>query len=169
MVFIPNLLFLHFLCIKNVLTQCTVTYHEKKAMRKGNIFIFCYKVFAWVAVFVLPLNAAVNPVLYTISTAPFLGPARRGLRTFKRSCKLSLTTDQRRTYSSTLGKIMEGPLHVLRCGLSAITCIGWEGCFFSHAFGVSHETKSYFHPYSWQNYLSYSYRNTEDWLQDYRT
>ncbi|XP_021913188.1 G-protein coupled receptor GRL101-like isoform X3 [Zootermopsis nevadensis] len=61
------------------------------------------QVFAWVAVFVLPLNAAVNPVLYTISTAPFLGPARRGLRTFKRSCKLSLTTDQRRTYSSTLG------------------------------------------------------------------
>lgn len=28
------------------------------------------KVFAWIAVFVLPLNAAVNPVLYTLSTAP---------------------------------------------------------------------------------------------------
>ena len=85
------------------------------------------KVFAWVAVFVLPLNAAVNPVLYTISTAPFLGPARRGLRTFKRSFKLSLTTDQRRTYSSTLGKVMTGPLHVLRCGPLAEIYNGWEG------------------------------------------
>nr|CAD7432227.1 unnamed protein product [Timema monikensis] len=61
------------------------------------------QVFAWVAVFVLPLNAAVNPVLYTLSTAPFLGPARRGLRTFQRSCKMSLTGDQRRTYSSSMG------------------------------------------------------------------
>nr|XP_027237958.1 relaxin receptor 2-like [Penaeus vannamei] len=34
------------------------------------------QVFAWVAVFVLPLNAAVNPLLYTLSTAPFLGKAR---------------------------------------------------------------------------------------------
>jgi hypothetical protein len=85
-----------------------------------------FKVFAWVAVFVLPLNAAVNPVLYTISTAPFLGPAQRGLRTFKRSWKLSLTMDQRRTYSSTLGKINAGPPHALRCGPLAVTCTGWE-------------------------------------------
>ncbi|KAK7077465.1 hypothetical protein SK128_020615 [Halocaridina rubra] len=28
------------------------------------------KVFSWIAVFVLPLNAAVNPMLYTLSTAP---------------------------------------------------------------------------------------------------
>ncbi|XP_064082332.1 G-protein coupled receptor GRL101-like [Macrobrachium nipponense] len=28
------------------------------------------KVFSWIAVFVLPLNAAVNPVLYTLSTSP---------------------------------------------------------------------------------------------------
>lgn len=28
------------------------------------------KVFSWIAVFVLPLNAAVNPVLYTLSTTP---------------------------------------------------------------------------------------------------
>nr|ARK36624.1 G-protein coupled receptor GRL101 [Sagmariasus verreauxi] len=28
------------------------------------------KVFSWIAVFVLPLNAAINPVLYTLSTAP---------------------------------------------------------------------------------------------------
>nr|CAD7568122.1 unnamed protein product [Timema californicum] len=64
------------------------------------------QVFAWVAVFVLPLNAAVNPVLYTLSTAPFLGPARRGLRTFQRSCKMSLTGDQRRTYSSSMGSTL---------------------------------------------------------------
>ncbi|PSN54121.1 G-protein coupled receptor [Blattella germanica] len=75
------------------------------------------QVFAWVAVFVLPLNAAVNPVLYTISTAPFLGPARRGLRTFKRSCKLSLTMDQRRTYSSTLGKGSTFANNCSRCDL----------------------------------------------------
>ncbi|CAL4117272.1 unnamed protein product [Meganyctiphanes norvegica] len=30
------------------------------------------QVFAWVAVFILPLNAAVNPLLYTLATAPFL-------------------------------------------------------------------------------------------------
>ncbi|KAG8223475.1 hypothetical protein J437_LFUL001969 [Ladona fulva] len=62
------------------------------------------QVFAWVAVFVLPLNAAINPVLYTLSTAPFLGPARRGIRSFKRSFKRSISTDQRRTYTSALGK-----------------------------------------------------------------
>ncbi|XP_069184939.1 G-protein coupled receptor GRL101 isoform X2 [Procambarus clarkii] len=28
------------------------------------------RVFSWIAVFVLPLNAAINPVLYTLSTAP---------------------------------------------------------------------------------------------------
>ncbi|XP_071443294.1 G-protein coupled receptor GRL101-like [Hetaerina americana] len=55
------------------------------------------QVFAWVAVFVLPLNAAINPVLYTLSTAPFLGPARRGIRSFKRSFKRSISTDQRRS------------------------------------------------------------------------
>ncbi|KAG8275822.1 hypothetical protein J6590_078377 [Homalodisca vitripennis] len=49
-------------------------------------------VFAWVAVFVLPLNAAVNPVLYTLSTAPFINPARHGLLSFRNSCKLSRNT-----------------------------------------------------------------------------
>ncbi|XP_068081726.1 G-protein coupled receptor GRL101-like [Anabrus simplex] len=68
------------------------------------------QVFAWVAVFVLPLNAAVNPVLYTLSTAPFLAPARRGLRTFK----MSLTTDPRRTYSSSLGKPYTGKQRLTR-------------------------------------------------------
>ncbi|XP_046988472.1 G-protein coupled receptor GRL101-like [Schistocerca americana] len=75
------------------------------------------QVFAWVAVFVLPLNAAVNPVLYTISTAPFLTPARRGLRAFKRSWKLSLTADQRRTFSSSLGST-----HVHNCNLCDVNC-----------------------------------------------
>ncbi|XP_046689222.1 LOW QUALITY PROTEIN: G-protein coupled receptor GRL101-like, partial [Homalodisca vitripennis] len=50
------------------------------------------QVFAWVAVFVLPLNAAVNPVLYTLSTAPFINPARHGLLSFRNSCKLSRNT-----------------------------------------------------------------------------
>nr|XP_024218051.1 G-protein coupled receptor GRL101-like [Halyomorpha halys] len=60
------------------------------------------QVFAWVAVFILPLNAAVNPVLYTLSTAPFLTPARQGLFSFRRSCKLSMSQDNRRTYMSTI-------------------------------------------------------------------
>ncbi|XP_042216711.1 G-protein coupled receptor GRL101-like isoform X2 [Homarus americanus] len=40
------------------------------------------KVFSWVAVFILPLNAAVNPVLYTLSTSPVrkkLGTIRQSL------------------------------------------------------------------------------------------
>ncbi|KAL1129017.1 hypothetical protein AAG570_013549, partial [Ranatra chinensis] len=60
------------------------------------------QVFAWVAVFILPLNAAVNPVLYTLSTAPFLTPARHGFLSFRRSCKLSLSADQRRSYTSAI-------------------------------------------------------------------
>ena len=46
--------------------------------------------FAWVAVFVLPLNAAVNPLLYTISTAPFVGVARKRVYKFKKSFISSL-------------------------------------------------------------------------------
>ncbi|XP_024084029.1 G-protein coupled receptor GRL101-like isoform X2 [Cimex lectularius] len=60
------------------------------------------QVFAWVAVFILPLNAAVNPILYTLSTAPFLTPARHGFLSFRRSCKLSLSQDHRRTLSTGL-------------------------------------------------------------------
>ncbi|XP_063241566.1 G-protein coupled receptor GRL101-like [Bacillus rossius redtenbacheri] len=68
------------------------------------------QVFAWIAVFVLPLNAAVNPVLYTISTAPFLGPARRSLLTFQRSCKMSLPADQRRsTLANNCSRCEPGP------------------------------------------------------------
>ncbi|KAG8291160.1 hypothetical protein J6590_067597 [Homalodisca vitripennis] len=55
------------------------------------------QVFAWVAVFVLPLNAAVNPVLYTLSTAPFLSQSTHGLLSVRRSCRLS-----RHNYSSTV-------------------------------------------------------------------
>ncbi|XP_049852318.1 G-protein coupled receptor GRL101-like [Schistocerca gregaria] len=58
------------------------------------------QVYAWIAVFVLPLNAAINPILYTISTTPFLEPTLKGLKTLKRSCRLSLTTEQHHTYSS---------------------------------------------------------------------
>ncbi|KAL1129110.1 hypothetical protein AAG570_013641 [Ranatra chinensis] len=53
------------------------------------------QIFAWVAVFVLPLNAALNPVLYTLSTAPFLVPARSGLSSIRRSCHLSLNSTPR--------------------------------------------------------------------------
>ncbi|CAH1772213.1 unnamed protein product [Owenia fusiformis] len=40
------------------------------------------QIYAWVAVFVLPLNSALNPVIYTISTAPFLKRARLLRRSF---------------------------------------------------------------------------------------
>ncbi|KAL0278339.1 UNVERIFIED_CONTAM: hypothetical protein PYX00_000182 [Menopon gallinae] len=63
------------------------------------------QVFAWVAVFVLPLNAAINPILYTIATPSFLDPATRNIRSLNRSCKLSLSNDprSRRTYSTNWG------------------------------------------------------------------
>uniref|UniRef100_T1JLT2 G-protein coupled receptors family 1 profile domain-containing protein n=1 Tax=Strigamia maritima TaxID=126957 RepID=T1JLT2_STRMM len=35
------------------------------------------QVFAWIAVFILPLNAAINPVLYTLSTPSFVKPATK--------------------------------------------------------------------------------------------
>ncbi|XP_037784587.1 G-protein coupled receptor GRL101-like [Penaeus monodon] len=56
------------------------------------------QVFAWVAVFVLPLNAAVNPLLYTLSTAPFLGKARERVLDVRHSFKRSVI---RHTLSST--------------------------------------------------------------------
>ncbi|KAK6624142.1 hypothetical protein RUM44_011000 [Polyplax serrata] len=45
------------------------------------------QVFAWIAVFVLPLNAAVNPIFYTISTATFLAPAKKNIKRFNNSIK----------------------------------------------------------------------------------
>ncbi|KAI8764290.1 G-protein coupled receptor GRL101, partial [Biomphalaria glabrata] len=42
-------------------------------------------VYAWIAVFVLPLNSAINPVLYTLSTAPFLMNFRSRVCRFRKS------------------------------------------------------------------------------------
>ncbi|XP_075225702.1 G-protein coupled receptor GRL101-like [Lycorma delicatula] len=86
------------------------------------------QVFAWVAVFVLPLNAAINPVLYTLSTAPFLTPARRGLLRFRRSCKLSLSADPRRTYSSAINT----PLPIRR----------YSGCSNAELYSVTKRTSA---------------------------
>ena len=47
------------------------------------------QVYAWVAVFVLPLNSAVNPILYTISTTAFLTPAKKGIRRIRFSFRSS--------------------------------------------------------------------------------
>ncbi|XP_064082336.1 G-protein coupled receptor GRL101-like isoform X2 [Macrobrachium nipponense] len=59
------------------------------------------KVFSWIAVFVLPVNSAVNPVLYTLSTAPVRTRMRtvkdfvsfRGSRTMSTSLKNRMITD----------------------------------------------------------------------------
>ncbi|KAE9534829.1 hypothetical protein AGLY_008121 [Aphis glycines] len=59
------------------------------------------QVFAWVAVFVLPLNAAVNPVLYTLSAVPII---RRSVVSNRRAVSLrrSVTNDPHRTMSTTM-------------------------------------------------------------------
>ncbi|XP_046351101.2 G-protein coupled receptor GRL101-like [Haliotis rufescens] len=56
------------------------------------------QVYAWIAVFVLPLNSAINPVLYTISTAPFLGNVRKRAYRFRKSFMSSLTMDTKHSY-----------------------------------------------------------------------
>ncbi|XP_071537001.1 G-protein coupled receptor GRL101-like [Panulirus ornatus] len=56
------------------------------------------KVFSWIAVFVLPLNAAVNPVLYTLSTAP----VRKRLEHARQSVK----TRQWRSASAISGSLL---------------------------------------------------------------
>lgn len=56
------------------------------------------EVFAWVAVFVLPLNSAVNPVLYTISTAPFLRHFRKRANIFRKSLKLSSKIETKHSF-----------------------------------------------------------------------
>ncbi|XP_074657250.1 LOW QUALITY PROTEIN: G-protein coupled receptor GRL101-like [Tubulanus polymorphus] len=43
------------------------------------------QVYAWIAVFVLPLNSGINPVLYTLSTAPFVKHIRKRAFRFRRS------------------------------------------------------------------------------------
>ncbi|XP_046578540.1 G-protein coupled receptor GRL101-like [Haliotis rubra] len=56
------------------------------------------QVYAWIAVFVLPLNSAINPVLYTISTAPFLGNVRKRAYRFRKSFMSSLSMDTKHSY-----------------------------------------------------------------------
>uniref|UniRef100_A0A1B6CIZ0 G-protein coupled receptors family 1 profile domain-containing protein n=1 Tax=Clastoptera arizonana TaxID=38151 RepID=A0A1B6CIZ0_9HEMI len=76
------------------------------------------QVFAWVAVFVLPLNAAVNPVLYTLSTIPMV---RYGLATFYRS-KMS-----RGKYSSKKRNYGSGRSHNSSCyALGKGTSVRWR-------------------------------------------
>ncbi|CAL1530162.1 unnamed protein product, partial [Lymnaea stagnalis] len=55
-------------------------------------------VYAWVAVFVLPLNSAVNPVLYTLSTAPFVGNIRSKVYRFRKSFKSSSSQETKHSY-----------------------------------------------------------------------
>ncbi|KAK2165775.1 hypothetical protein LSH36_45g04017 [Paralvinella palmiformis] len=59
------------------------------------------QVFAWIAVFVLPLNSAINPLLYTLSTAPFLGHARRRAFKFRKSFMSSLNPATENTTKGT--------------------------------------------------------------------
>ncbi|CAG5116729.1 unnamed protein product, partial [Candidula unifasciata] len=56
------------------------------------------QVYAWIAVFVLPLNSATNPVIYTLSTAPFLGNIRKRANRFRKSFIHSLTAETNHSY-----------------------------------------------------------------------
>ncbi|XP_059145903.1 G-protein coupled receptor GRL101-like [Physella acuta] len=56
------------------------------------------QVYAWIAVFVLPLNSATNPVIYTLSTAPFLGNVRKRANRFRKSFIQSFTTETKHSY-----------------------------------------------------------------------
>ena len=53
------------------------------------------QVYAWVAVFILPLNSALNPLLYTVSTRAFVAHAQKGVRRFR-----SFRSSQLRTGST---------------------------------------------------------------------
>ncbi|CAL4071203.1 unnamed protein product, partial [Meganyctiphanes norvegica] len=69
--------------------------HEKPSGWEYAVFVFLGvkippQVFAWVAVFILPLNAAVNPLLYTLATAPFLGRMRDRVLNVQHSFKSSI-------------------------------------------------------------------------------
>ncbi|XP_041362016.1 G-protein coupled receptor GRL101-like [Gigantopelta aegis] len=65
------------------------------------------EVYAWIAVFILPLNSAVNPVLYTISTAPFLGNVRKRANIFRKSFVTSFTTDVKTSYVDDRSSVWE--------------------------------------------------------------
>ncbi|XP_069171358.1 G-protein coupled receptor GRL101 isoform X3 [Procambarus clarkii] len=69
------------------------------------------QVFAWVAVFVLPLNAAINPLLYTVSTAPFLSKARERALNVRSSFRWSLS---RRATNSSTGTAVDDRTMVLK-------------------------------------------------------
>ncbi|XP_045121352.1 LOW QUALITY PROTEIN: G-protein coupled receptor GRL101-like [Portunus trituberculatus] len=70
------------------------------------------QVFAWVAVFILPLNAAVNPLLYTLSTAPFLGKARERVLDVRHSFKRSML---RHTASPSTAEMSTGEAALMVC------------------------------------------------------
>ena len=70
---------------------------------KVSVFDFYFQVYAWVAVFVLPLNSAMNPVLYTISTAPFMRNIRKRASRFRKSFTGSSRNND--TKNSFIGKV----------------------------------------------------------------
>ena len=51
-------------------------------------------VYAWIAVFVLPLNSALNPILYTISTTNFRRKLRGSVRSKGRKNRAAYVTEQ---------------------------------------------------------------------------
>ncbi|XP_050712594.1 G-protein coupled receptor GRL101-like [Eriocheir sinensis] len=75
------------------------------------------QVFAWVAVFVLPLNAAINPLLYTLSTAPFLSKARQRARDVRTSFRWSLS----RRATTTTSPPMPGAFPLLNFATASLT------------------------------------------------
>ena len=82
------------------------TYHVIGLILSGDkIEGVILQVFAWIAVFVLPLNAAVNPVLYTLSTASFLGLARSRASKFRRSLMNPISGGDTKTF--VFGKLVK--------------------------------------------------------------
>ncbi|BFZ20881.1 hypothetical protein BsWGS_23920 [Bradybaena similaris] len=55
-------------------------------------------VYAWIAVFILPLNSALNPLLYTLSTAPFLMNIRKRAYRFRKSFMTSMTQETKHSF-----------------------------------------------------------------------
>ncbi|RUS77958.1 hypothetical protein EGW08_014267, partial [Elysia chlorotica] len=55
-------------------------------------------IYAWVAVVFLPVNSAINPLLYTLSTAPFMVNMHKKVRGFRKS----FMTSQHETKQSFL-------------------------------------------------------------------
>ncbi|XP_072042509.1 uncharacterized protein [Amphiura filiformis] len=55
------------------------------------------QVFAWVAVFVLPVNAAINPVMYTLVTTPYVRRAFNRARSSLANTSFSMSMDTKHT------------------------------------------------------------------------